>query len=162
MYRHALRVPVSDQVEFDVANDPTHRAYVKVARAWGVSPSKFLGARQVTTHEYSQAGRLVRSVTTAEWTDADRQAALDLEAYEASLCPGCNHPLEETTRPEHSDAYRPEPPIRCHYCTAQAIQSEAVGKQHERSEGLLFSFELNPDVVELNRQPVPPLPPELQ
>lgn len=149
-------------MEFDVANDPTHRAYVKAARAWGVSPSTFLGAQRVTTHEYSQAGRLVRSVTAPEWTDADRQAALDLEAYEASLCPGCQHPLEETTKAEHSDAYRPEPPTRCHYCTAQAVTSEAVNKQHENSAGLLYSFALDPAVVELNLQPVPPLPPELR
>ena len=126
----------------DVAGDPTLRAVVKAARAWGVSPSRFLGSRP----------------ETPEWTEQDRKLALALEEYEAGLCPGCQNPLDETSNPDHQDAYRPEPPIRCHYCTTQALVSETAEKQHEHTAGLLFPIVLDPDVVELNKQPVPPLP----
>ena len=146
----------------DLGDDPTLRAVVKAARAWGISPSRFLGAKHVVTHEYDAAGRLVRSTETPEWTVEDRELAFALMEYEAGLCPGCNQPLSETSHPDHQDAYRPEHPVRCHYCTSQAIMSETAEKQYEKMAGLLFSFKLDPDVVELNRQPVPPLPPELQ
>lgn len=130
----------------DLSGDPTLRAVVKAARAWGVSPSRFLGSRP----------------ETPEWTDQDRELALALDEYEAGLCPGCQQPLDETSDPEHSDAYRPQEPIRCHYCKMQALVSETASKQHENTAGLYFPLRLDPDVVELNRQPVPPLPPELQ
>ena len=146
----------------DLGSDPTLRAVVKAARAWGISPSRFLGAKRVVTHEYDAAGRLVRSTEVPEWTAEDRELAFALMEYEAGLCPGCQHPLDETSRPEHQDAYRPEQPIRCHYCTTQALISETAEKQHEHTAGLLFPIILNADVVELNKQPVPPLPPELQ
>ena len=116
---------------------------LRAARAWRVAPTVFLGHR---------------TVATAEWTPADTELALELEDYEAGLCPGCNQPLAETTQPDRVDAYRPDLPIRCHYCTAQAVVSSV---DHARPEGLLFPLILDADLVELNRQPVPPLPPEL-
>ena len=147
----------------DLGDDPALRAVVKAATARGISPSRFMGAKRVVTHEYDAAGRLVRSTETPEWTAEDRELAFALMEYEAGLCPGCQHPLDETSKPEHEGAYRPDgPPIRCHYCTAEAVVSENIEKQRERTAGLLFSFVLDADVVELNQQPVPPLPPELQ
>ncbi len=121
------------------------RPLLRAAKAWQVPPTVFIRKR---------------TVNTAEWTDDDTALAMVLEDYEAGLCPGGNHPLAETSAPEHADAYRPAPPIRCHYCTAQASMAEVAQKQ-ERTAGLLFPLILDPDVVELNRQPVPPLPPEL-
>jgi len=145
----------------DLGSDPALRAVVKAARAWGISPSRFLGAKHVVTHEYDAAGRLVRSTETPEWTVEDREFAFALVEYEAGLCPGCNQPLDETSRADHQDAYRPEEPIRCHYCTAQALISESAQEQ-DRAVGLMYPLRLDLDVVEQNRQPVPPLPPELQ
>ena len=144
----------------DLGDDPALRAVVKAARAWGISPSRFLGAKHVTTHKYLN-GELVRSEETPEWTVEDRELAFALMEYEAGLCPGCNQPLDETSQADHQDAYRPEEPIRCHYCTAQALVNESAQDQ-ERAAGLMYPLKLDLDVVELNRQPVPPLPPELQ
>jgi len=146
----------------DFADDPTLRAVVKAARAWGISPSRFMGARHVVTYEYDIGGRITRAIETPEWTEEDRELAFALEEYEAGLCPGCNQPLDETTKPEHADAYQPNPPERCHYCTARELHSEAIEKQNENPAGLLVSYRLNPDVVEQNLLPAPPLPPELQ
>jgi hypothetical protein len=102
-----------------------------------------------------------RTVNTAEWTLADTELALALEDYEASLCPGGEHVLDESSLADREDAYRPGFPIRCHYCTAQALVSETASKNHERPDGLLFPIVLDAELVELNRKPVPPLPPEL-
>jgi len=146
----------------DVASDPTLRAVVKAARAWGISPSKFMGARHVTTHEYDAAGRLVRSTETPEWTTEDRELAFGLEEYEAGLCPGEDHLLAETSKPEYDGAFVPDPDseVRCHKCTARALVAEILGKR-ERQAGLMMGVKLDPDVVERNKLPVPPLPPEV-
>lgn len=125
-------------------DDPLLRI-LRAARSWRVAPTVFLGR--------------VRSGT--DWLPEDTELAMALEDYEAGLCPGCQQSLEETSKPEHQDAYRPEQPIRCHYCTARALVDETAEKQHERTAGLLFPITLNADVVELNQRPVPPLPPEL-
>lgn len=105
-------------MKFDVT-DPDDRAVLEAARAWGVAPSVFLGyGRSVTEHQYNALGQLVRSSTSSAWTDDDRTAALDLLAHEASLCPGCGHPVAETTAPEAEERYHVPYPIRCHRCTA--------------------------------------------
>jgi hypothetical protein len=102
-----------------------------------------------------------RIVNSTEWTDEDTSLAMALEDYEAGLCPGGPHPLAETTRPEHADAYRPGERILCHYCKAQALVAEVAEKQQESQAGVLTPLVLDADVVELNRRPVPPLPPDL-
>lgn len=117
-----------------VANNPQLRFTLETARAWGVSPSRFLGREQVRTvqHEYDLMGNLVRSVETMEpeWTDEDRTMAMELQDYEAGLCPGCRYPMAETTAPENEFAYQAELPLRCHRCTA----SERAMKAHEGKE----------------------------
>lgn len=102
-----------------------------------------------------------RTINSGEWTYEDTALAMALEEYEAGLCPGGNHPLAETTLPEHADAYRPGERVRCHYCTANALLAEVLAKD-EKSAGVLVPIVLDPDVVALNRLPVPPLPPELE
>ncbi len=144
----------------DLGSDPTLRAVVKAARAWGISPSRFMGARHVTRYEYDMGGRIIAAIETPEWTEEDRELAFALEEYEAQCDPE-GHYLPETSKPEYQDAYQPEPPIRCHYCKTQAVVSETAPKQHGDTDGLYFPITLNPDVVELNKLPVPPLPPEL-
>lgn len=54
---------------------------------------------EVTEHEYDDAGRLIRSVTTreSEWTEHDLADQLALAEYRSWLCPcGCGY-LEEDT-----------------------------------------------------------------
>jgi hypothetical protein len=126
------------------SDDPL-RYLLQAARRWQVPPTVFLRKR---------------TVNTAEWTDEDTSLAMALEDYEAGLCPGCHHPFAETTLPEHADAYRPGERIRCHYCTGQALVREVLEKE-ENSAGVQVPLVLDADVVELNRRPVPPLPPEL-
>jgi hypothetical protein len=59
------------------------RVLLQAARSWRVPPTVFL--RQ-------------RTVNSTDWTDQDTSYALALEDYEAGLCPGCNHPLAETSQ----------------------------------------------------------------
>lgn len=115
------------------------------ARAWGVSPRRFLGwePARVTTHEYDAAGRPVRSVTMAEpeWSAEDREMAMAFAAYEAGLCSGCRHELAITTQPEMEDAYIPEPAIRCHRCTA-SMRAAAVYEQSDHPGALMIPLRL--------------------
>jgi hypothetical protein len=134
------------------------RALLRAARQWRVAPTVFLGQRKtVTTYEYDQAGRIVRATTT-DWTQADTDLVWALDQYEAGLCPGGDHHLDVTSKPEHEDAYRLHERFRCHYCKARAVAAEA----EEDQAGLVTTFRLDPEVVAKNREPVPPLPVELQ
>jgi hypothetical protein len=90
-------------VRLDVA-DPAHRAVITTARAWGVPVSIFLGR--------------VRVEGVPDWLEEDRRAALDLAEWEAGLCPGCHHPLAETTLRENDEQYVATLAARCHRCTA--------------------------------------------
>jgi hypothetical protein len=127
------------------SEDPL-RPMLQAARAWRVPPTVFLRKR---------------TMASTEWTDADTTLAMALEDYEAGLCPGGNHPLAETTRPEHQDAYRPGVRIRCHFCKAQALVDEVAEKEDDMG-GVMVPIVLDPDVVALNLRPVPPLPAELR
>lgn len=147
----------------DLADDPTLRAVVKAARAWGVSPSKFMGARTITTYEYRPDGKIARAIQSPEWTDQDREFAYALEDYEAGYCPGGPHPLAEMSKAEYEEAWVPdtENEARCHLCAAKALVTKLL-EQRERSAGVSIPLKLDLDIVERNKQPVPPLPPELQ
>jgi len=60
---------------------------------------------EVTEHEYDEAGRLIRSVTTREplWTEHDLADQLALVEYRSTLCPcGCGFPVAETTSHEEA------------------------------------------------------------
>ena len=129
-----------------VADDKDPLRYLlRAARKWQVPPTVFIGQR---------------TVNTREWTAEDTRLAMALEDYEASLCPGGDHVLAETSRPEREDAYRPGRRVRCHHCTGRALVDEVLAKE-ERSAGVLVSVVLDADVVAQNQLPVPPLPPEL-
>jgi hypothetical protein len=128
-------------------DDPL-RAMLQAARRWQVPPTVFIRKR----------------TNGADWTDEDTSLAMVLEDYEAGLCPGGPHPLAETTKPEHEDAYRQGVPLVCHYCRTQALIAEVAEKNAEKgvsTAGVLVPIVLDPDVVERNKLPVPPLPPEL-
>jgi hypothetical protein len=127
------------------AKDPHHRAILETARAWGVSPSRFMGEKSssVTTHEFDPAGRVVRSETvyTPDWTEDDVRGALALRNYEAELCPGCHHPFAETANPDNEFEYEALPPIRCHRCTKRENASEGY-RDSPNSSALFIPIEL--------------------
>lgn len=66
--------------------------------------SRFRGdpAATETTHEYDDAGRLVRSVTLAEpeWSEHDRGLVLALLAERADTCSACGHQISECRNPK--------------------------------------------------------------
>jgi hypothetical protein len=124
-----------------VAADASLRALLRAARAWGVSLSTFLGAKQVTVHYYAEGNRLVRSETESEWTRDDREAALALLAWEADLCPGCHQPMSETTNPENEFRYEAGRPVRCFRCLETEIAGEQWAKD-DHSGSLLIPIEL--------------------
>jgi len=109
-------------VIYDITN-PQHRAVLQAARSWGVSPSVFTG-RVLTTITRTAADGAQISTTEPAWTEEDTVAALQLQEYENDLCPGCHHPLAETTDPAKEFAYKATPPIRCHRCTASGIAGD--------------------------------------
>lgn len=106
----------------DLAADATLRQAAQVARAWGVPLSRFMGREPArrTVYERAPDGRVLaaRTEVEPEWTQFDRDIAIALDDYERDLCPGCRHPLAETTAPEAEDRFVPGQPIRCHRCTA--------------------------------------------
>jgi len=63
----------------------------------GISPRRLLGwePARTTIYEYTDAGRIARTVETVEpeWSEEDRELALALAEYEALLCPGCGDDL---------------------------------------------------------------------
>lgn len=124
---------------------PEHRAILETARAWGVSPSQFMGERRrtVTTYDLDPAGRTVRSVSEEdpEWTEDDIRGALALRNYETGLCPGCRQPLDETANPANEFAYEALPPIRCHRCTKRENASEGY-RDSPNSSALFIPIEL--------------------
>ena len=124
------------------------RYLLRAARAWRVPPSVFIGDR---------------TVDTTEWRpDLDSPLAMALEDYEAE-CDDRGHYLPETSRPEHADAYRPDPKreVRCHKCKTEALMAEVAEKRHEDLTGVFTPVVLDLEVVARNLLPVPPLPPEL-
>jgi hypothetical protein len=101
--------------------------------------------REVTEHEYDDAGRCVRSVTTreVEWDEDERAWALALLELEADACPGCHGRMSETTAPEAEGKYVSPAPTRCHMCTAiSAAQSTYHDNPNVRhTSALLWSAE---------------------
>src|SRR3954468_9041312 len=129
-----------------VASDAGLRAVLLAARAWGVSPRRFLGwePSRHYAHTYRD-GRLVGTVETleTEWDDESRDLAMALAMWESDLCPQCRQPMSETTARENEGRYVPHPAIRCHYCTA----SRAAGEQYHdspQSEALFIPVTFQP------------------
>lgn len=75
---------------------------------------------QRTEHEYDAEGRLRSSRTVVEsaWLDSDRWMALALHEHEATLCPGCHHPVDRAWHPDQDGWYE----VRTHECmSCQAL-----------------------------------------
>lgn len=120
----------------DLAGNLGLRAELAAARACGVPWRRWAGwePTEVTTYEYDDAGRLIRSTTVreAEWGEADRGAMLALQAYEAQVCGGCGEHLAESTAAENEERWSAQIAARCHACTAVEILREKIEKQVEQ------------------------------
>lgn len=66
----------------------------------------------------------------------DRAKALAWKLERDLICPGCGHPLDETTDPDNEGGYRADK-VRCHACHAKGMRAETVGENDDR-HGLLF------------------------
>jgi hypothetical protein len=127
------------------ASNPQDRIVLEAARSWGVAPSILLG-RARTSVTKNWAGT-TQTTHDAEWTQDDLQAALSLLMWEAALCPGCRHPLAETTAAENEERYVVPHPIRCHRCTATEQAQERFQDMLSPS-ALLIPVEFRPATVE--------------
>lgn len=116
--------------KWDVEN-PDHRRVLQSARAWGISPSRFMGREPVETVSRVE-GQEVHT-REPEWTSEDRQAAVDLLNWEAATCSGCGHSLAETSSADRQYAYVASLPVRCHYCTAVELAQESYSENPQPS-----------------------------
>lgn len=102
--------------------------------------SVLLGRRRraVTTYQYDQTGRLVRSVTVwdPEWTPQDVAWAQAYAEEQAARCPGCGQPLDESTDPANEGAYEAPFPVRCFACSTLEHRQKDY---RDKPEGLLFT-----------------------
>lgn len=149
------RTPLGEALEEAAAQVRANRGLrdlLRVARAWGVPPSRVLGGRTVdVVVECDPAGRPIRHVTLP-WDVSDVAFALALEQVEAGTCDGCGHPLAETTNPLNEGRYKADLPVRCHACTELAAAAEPY-RQNPHPQALRFPVRLRPPV------PVQSLPP---
>jgi hypothetical protein len=139
-------MPGDDALE-RVRGDAGLRAQLRTARAWGVSPGRFLGREPARRIIRDDLGRPVRVETEPEWTGEDRDLALALTIYEADACPGCGQPLAETTLPEREGRYRAGLAVRCHHCTASALGAEKY-RDSSQPQALLIPVEYVPPPME--------------
>lgn len=65
-----------------------------------------------------------------QWLPDDVDLALEWQAEQALICPGCGHPLDETTAADSEDAYDVRE-IRCWGChPVQEAAHEFEGERH--------------------------------
>lgn len=138
---------------------------LQAARAWGVSPRRFLGwePERTTVWQYSDAGRIGRTVETMEpeWSEEDRELALALAEYEALLCPGCGGDLEETTKKENEEGYEPLPALICWKCVeGQRLEKQKQKMREQRGDALLLNVRKKTGGVDLLAQVGHPTPQE--
>lgn len=131
---------MSDDPLERVKHDPGLRAVLTAARAWGVSPRRFLGW-EPTVHVTPQIRGGWTLKADPEWDEESQALAVALAAYEADLCPGCQQPLSETTLPEREGQYVAQLAVRCHRCTASSIGAEKYADT-PHAQALLLPVEL--------------------
>lgn len=105
-----------------LAEDQELKARVTTARTLGISLKRFEGWEPVTVYQRDDAGRVTSSRPEVEWDDDQQGWMLALSALEFDKCGGCGGRLSETTASDVE--YVPNPPIRCHKCTALHIGAE--------------------------------------
>jgi hypothetical protein len=119
----------------DLEGNPGLRAELEAARACGVPWRRWAGwePAEVTTYEYDDDGRLIRSTTVreAEWGEVDRGAMLALAAYEASICTGCRQPMSQSMDPDTQFKWRGQILAQCHACYAVGAYHDDLQKQDQ-------------------------------
>lgn len=99
----------------------------------------------MTTRHLDGAGRVVEVTTREpEWTEDDRVHALALTAYEAGLCPGCKHPLAQTTDPLMEGRFAYDGLVACWYCLALARGAAEATGDHPHPHALLHEIKTLP------------------
>lgn len=104
----------------------------------------------LTTYEYDDAGRLLRSWAQSEWTEEDRALMLARDTYRSSLCPGCGQPKDHAWHPDNDGWYEVTVTFECHACTALAREANPGAEPVE--------FHAVTDTRDYAKNPLPPLP----
>lgn len=89
------------------------------------------------------------------WTHHDRTLALALSAFEADLCSGCGHPMDESMDPDNERAYFAPAPHRCHACTAIAVKTDEYIEVPHYTNVLRFNAEKKPRASAGDGPPAP-------
>lgn len=92
-------------------------------------------------------------MTASPWTAGDRALMLAYDAYTATLCPGCGHPIELAWHPDNDGFFDAES-ATCHACTAmdRAADPDST-KPVKPHDHMWATYTRPPD------KPLPPLPP---
>lgn len=77
------------------------------------------------------------------WVDSDVEAALAWQEEQALLCPGCHHPLDETTA---ADLDLIAEPVVCKRCRVTGRAAEQW-REDEGGPGVLFTVRETPPLV---------------
>jgi predicted Fe-S protein YdhL (DUF1289 family) len=70
------------------------------------------------------------------WPEADQRAALEWQAYQASVCEGCRRPVSESFAPEMDDKYHVEVVV-CHACAARERKAQVMAETQNTDAPLL-------------------------
>lgn len=109
---------------------------MQAATRVGISLRRWAGWEPREVHT-PQGDGSVLVTREPEWDDESRDWVLALAQWEDLHCPQCNGWLPETTDPANEDAYRAEPPGRCHRCTALVAKQESYAEHpYHRSQVL--------------------------
>jgi hypothetical protein len=103
----------------------------------------------LTTYEYDEAGRLVRSWQQSEWTEEDRALMLARDVYLATLC-RCGQPKETAWHPDNDGWFEVTQTFECHACTALAREGNDAAEP--------VSFHAVTDTRDYEKDPLPPMP----
>lgn len=103
----------------------------------------------LTTYEYDDAGRMVRSWQQSEWTEEDRALMLARDVHLKSLC-RCGHQKEQAWHPGNEGWYEVTAVYECHACTALA--------RHEDSDAAPVRYLGLTDTRDYEKNPLSPMP----
>jgi hypothetical protein len=124
-----------------MAAERDFRARVELAERLGVPPSQLDGREpeSTTVHEYDDAGRIVRSTTTAEsrYTEQDRAELLAIAVYRDGLCSVCGGPATECQSHEATGPKFKPSRLRCRRSDAVLVAKSAL-QNTDRPEALAW------------------------
>jgi hypothetical protein len=79
------------------------------------------------------------------WTDEDRDLALAYQDEQDATCPGCGHPLDESTNADNADAYDVTVSV-CHGCAARERAAKDARDDRDAPLGLRIGTVLDPEL----------------